>query len=213
MIIVIMIIVIINGLLFVKSKVEATMELKTHSITLRGERLMLRPLTEQDWDTLLRWNSDPEVLYYAEGDDVSSYPLEDVQAIYRGVSQDAFCFMAELDGRPFGEGWLQRMNLDRILQKYPGLDCRRIDLMIGEKSLWGKGLGTEMIRLLTDFAFARERADAVFGCDIADYNPRSLRAFLKVGYQIDAVITRPPGGKARCGYDVVVQRSAPRGAG
>ncbi|MCL5997496.1 MAG: GNAT family N-acetyltransferase [Chloroflexi bacterium] len=182
------------------------MEIKTHTVTLRGERMVLRPLTEQDWETLLRWNNDPEVLYFAEGDDVSSHSLEDMQGIYRGVSQNAFCFMAELDGCPVGECWLQRMNLDRILQKYPDLDCRRIDLMIGEKNRWGKGLGTEMIRLLTDFAFTHERADAVFGCDIADYNPRSLRAFLTNGYQLDVTTPQPPGGKARCCYDVVIRR-------
>jgi aminoglycoside 6'-N-acetyltransferase len=182
---------------------RSTLQLRTHTITLHSDRIVLRPMTEQDWPTLLRWNSDPEVLYYAEGDDVSSYSLEEVQGIYRSVSQNAFCFMAELGGQPFGEGWLQRMNLVRILHKYPGLDCRRIDLMIGEKTLWGKGLGTEMIKLLTAFAFEQEKANAVFGCDIADYNSRSLHAFLKAGYQLDATIPQPPGNKAQCCYDVV----------
>jgi RimJ/RimL family protein N-acetyltransferase len=65
-----------------------------HSITLRSKRVVLRPMTESDWDILLKWNSDPEVLYYSEGDDVQAYRLEDIQGIYRGVSQTAFCFIA-----------------------------------------------------------------------------------------------------------------------
>ncbi len=43
---------------------------------------MLRPMTEKDWGLLLTWNSDPEILYFAEGDDVTSYTLSEVQDIY-----------------------------------------------------------------------------------------------------------------------------------
>lgn len=137
--------------------------LKTHSLTLRGERVILRPMTEGDWNLLFRWNSDPEVLYYSEGDNVDSRTLAEVQSIYRGVSQQALCFIAEVGGKPIGEGWLQRLNLPRLLEQHPGLDCRRIDLCIGEKSCWGKGLGTEIIRLLVDLGFGREGADLIFG--------------------------------------------------
>ncbi|MBN1248857.1 MAG: GNAT family N-acetyltransferase [Anaerolineae bacterium] len=77
--------------------------------------MVLRPLTEQDWDLLLRWNSDPEVLYDAEDDDVSAYTLEEIQGIYRGVSQTAFCFVIEAGGTPIGECWLQQMNLARLV--------------------------------------------------------------------------------------------------
>jgi RimJ/RimL family protein N-acetyltransferase len=99
------------------------------------------------------------------------------------------------------------MNLPRITQKLPDQDCRRIDLMIGEKDFWGRGIGTEMIRLLTEFAFELEHADQVFGCGIADYNPRSLRAFQKVGYQIVETIEEPAGSKAHFSYDVSLTRS------
>ena len=108
------------------------MELKAHAIILRGYKLILRPLTEDDWDILLRWNNDHDVLYYVEGDSITSYTLGDMQKIYRSISHKAFCFISEYDGVPVGECWLQRMNLERILSRFPGLDCRRIDLVIGE---------------------------------------------------------------------------------
>ena len=44
---------------------------------------------------------------------------------------------------PIGECWLQQMNLERILQRYPKADSRHIDSMIGVKELWGQGLGTD----------------------------------------------------------------------
>jgi RimJ/RimL family protein N-acetyltransferase len=181
--------------------------LRGHGVVLRGERVVLRPMTGGDWPVLLRWNQDPEVLAYSEGDDVAAYTLDEVQAIYRGVCRRAFCFIIEIGPagarRPIGECWLQQMNLARILTRFPGEDLRRIDLMIGEKALWGRGYGTEVIGLVTTFAFRDQSADRVFGCDIADYNPASLRAFRKNGYRVLNEIPQPAGSKAAVVCDVV----------
>jgi aminoglycoside 6'-N-acetyltransferase len=176
--------------------------LQQHNVILRRGQVALRPLTENDWDILLRWNSDPEVLYYSDGDDVEGYGLSQVQTIYRTVSQNAYCFMIEFAGEPIGECWLQRMNLERILIRYPGLDCRRIDLMIGEKRFQGRGIGTEVIRILAKFGFWQDGAEVIFGCDIADYNLASLRAFAKVGFSVDAERDEPSGRKARRVFDL-----------
>ncbi len=176
--------------------------------TAQGQNIKLRPMTEGDWGILSKWNNDPEVLYYSEGDDVTSRKLEEAQHIYRSVSQQAFCFIIELNEKPIGEGWLQQMNLKRILQRYPGLDCRRVDLTIGEKEYWGKRVGTETIRLLTEFGFLEQGADMIFGCDIADYNPRSLRAFQKAGYEIVARIEQSVGRKAKYVQDVALAKES-----
>ena len=182
------------------------MRLREHSITLHGAKVTLRPMAESDWPVLARWFSDPEVLYFAEEDDVQSRPLEDVQGIYRSASQTAFCFVIEVDGYAIGECWLQKMNLEEILARYPGRDCRRIDVMIGEKELWGRGYGTDAIAALTRLGFEQERADMIFGCGIADYNPRSLRAFEKNGYTADTRRQCPAGGKARWECDLALTR-------
>lgn len=182
------------------------MELRRHNIILKTLAIVLRPMTEDDWDILLRWNNDPSILYYVEGDNVSSRTLEEIQSIYRSVAQQAFCFIIEYDGEPIGECWLQNINLDRILQKYPHADCRRIDLMIGQKELWGRGIGTSVIRLLTTFAFEQEQADFVFGCDVADYNLASQKAFQRVGYQMSENIQQAPEAKAQYCIDFVLNR-------
>jgi aminoglycoside 6'-N-acetyltransferase len=190
---------------------SAVEPLRTHDVVLTGRRVRLRPLTEADWPILLRWNQDPEVLTYADGDNVAGYTLEEVKAIYRGVSQHAFCFIAEPIGLPWqpapiGEGWLQEMNLRRLLERFPGEDLRRVDLMIGEKGFWGRGLGTEIIELITRFAFEEQHADRVFACDIADTNARSLRAFEKNGYRLFTCIPHPPGSKASVTHDMMLSR-------
>ena len=182
------------------------MQLREHTWTLQGERIVLRSMTEDDWDILLKWNNDPEVLYFAEGDDVSSRSLEEVQKIYRGISQKAFCFIIVFENTVIGDFWLQEMNLDRVLEKYPEADCRRVDLIIGEKRLWGQGFGTDVIRTLTRFGFEHQNADIIVAPGIGDHNPRSLRAFQKAGYRTIAMTEEPPGRKARLSYDLAITR-------
>lgn len=186
---------------------EETRELRRHDVHLRDGALVLRPMTEGDWGVLQKWNSDPEVLYYAEGDDVTSRSLQETQIIYRSVSQQAFCFIAEIDGRPIGECWLQKMNLKRVLERYPQeTDLRRIDLAIGEKEFWNHGWGTRIIALLVRFGFEECGADAIFGCDVADHNPRSRRAFEKNGFVVDQAIPQERDRMASKVYDLKLTR-------
>ncbi len=182
--------------------------LREHTIHLFDGHLHLRPMTEEDWDTLLRWNNDPDVLYYSEGGNITSWSLSDMQKMYRGVSQQGYVFMIELEGSPIGECWLSKMNLERVKSRFPGWDVRRIDLMVGEKELWGKGWGTRVIRLLTKFAFEECGVDILYEPDIADYNARSRRAFEKNGFVIEQVIPQPEGLKAKIGYDMILTKEA-----
>lgn len=179
-----------------------------HAVTLRGGRLTLRPLTEDDWGPIHRWDTDAEVLYYCEGDDVQAYTLEESKDILRTVSQQAYMFMIELSGMPIGYCWLQRMNLERILTKVPTCDLRRIDIVIGEKTLWGQGIGTQVIGMLVRFGFEHEHADAICACGVADYNPRSRRAFEKNGFLELQAISLPKGRKAKVECDLMLTREA-----
>ena len=181
--------------------------LKTHTVHLHTPRLRLRPVTQTDWGTLLRWNQDPHVLYYADASDTTAYTLDQIKRIYSAISQAAFCFMAELEGQPLAEAWLQQMNLSRIIEAHPEQDCRRIDLSIGEKQHWNKGQGPEIIGALVDFGFTGQRADLIFGCDIADYNPRSRAAFARAGFRVVAETAQPPGGKARSACHMCISRA------
>jgi len=164
--------------------------------------LRLRPLSERDWPLLEKWNTDPRVLYYAEAEHVTSWGPDEVRRIYRQVCWNAHCFIIEFEGMAIGECWLQRLNLSRVLEQYPDSDCRRIDLVIGEREFWGRGIGTETIRMLTRFAFIDEGVDAAFALDVWEFNLRSIRAFEKAGFRKVAQRTHPPGAKARRSVDL-----------
>jgi hypothetical protein len=123
--------------------------IKSHDITLYGgskNNIVLRPLSDEYLPLLYKWSADPDVLYWTEGseDIVRSYDKDTVERIYGGVSQNAFCFLVEVNGIPVGECWLQKMNLKDVLAMYDNsVDVRRIDMAIGENNYWGKDFGSE----------------------------------------------------------------------
>ena len=149
------------------------------------KRLELLPLCDLHLPYLYRWNADPEILYWTEGgeDIVGSYDKKTVESIYGGVSQTARCFLVEYNDEAIGECWLQKMNLEAIRSMYPDKDVRRIDMAIGEKQYWGKGIGTLFVSMLVEFAFLHEKVD-VLHCFAEDYNIRSQRVWLKNGFKL-----------------------------
>jgi RimJ/RimL family protein N-acetyltransferase len=136
-------------------------------------------MTENDWEHVLAWNADPEVLVWSD-ETTEIRPEEDTKNIYRSVSRFAFVFIIEYEGEPIGECWLQKMNLPEIIEQFPRKDLRRIDIMIGRKDLWGQGLGSDAIKTLVEFGFEQEGADGIFGI-VGPKNVRSRRAFEKAG--------------------------------
>lgn len=193
--------------------------IRTHNHWLSGHSgsraVVLRPLNDSHLPLLYRWNADPEVLYWTEGgaDIVRSYDAETVHDIYGGVSQTGLCFLIVVDEVPIGECWLQPMNLPEVSALYPGLDVRRIDIMIGEKEYWGQGLGTAVIALLVRFAFEREQVD-VLHCLCEDYNLRSQRIWQKNGFTLVRTdeLPQPQKGKLQYHYALTRQEYVDRSA-
>ena len=191
----------------------------SHDVTLHSldGRIVLRPLTDAHLPLLYRWNADPEVLYWTEGgEDVArSYTWETVHQIYGGPQDRVMYFLVEANGQPIGECWLQRMNVLEILERYPRregqpgtgpwLDVRRIDMMIGEKAYWGAGLGTRFVRMLADYAFQKAGVD-VLHCFTEDYNIRSRKLWMRLGFTEACAFTLPAGEKGSVQYHYVMRK-------
>jgi len=176
--------------------------IKTHDITLHGNtteyRIVLRPLTDAHLPYLYKWNADPELLYWTEGDIVEVYDAKTVNGIYGSVSQNALCFLIEANDIPIGECWIQKMNLPDVIAMYPDCtDIRRIDFAIGEKVFWNKGIGTQMLGMLVDYAFTGECVD-ILHCLSEDYNIASRRLWEKHGFTRildEPILPQPQKGK------------------
>jgi|AGTN01.3.fsa_nt_gi Acetyltransferases, including N-acetylases of ribosomal proteins len=172
-----------EGRTYTKRKGYQSMSIiKSHDITLYGgnERdIILRPLGDEHLPYLYKWNADPEITYFSESSVGLKYDEATVRKKYGGMSDCAFCFIIEVDAVVIGECWLQKMNRHDVLTMYPsGNDVRRIDMCIGEKEYWNRGIGTQFIGMMIDFAFNGEHVD-VLHCFCEDYNVRSRRMWEK----------------------------------
>jgi RimJ/RimL family protein N-acetyltransferase len=159
--------------------------INSHNITLHGSTgdytIILKPLCDAHLPLLYKWGSDPEVVYWSDVGNSNEFDEESIRNIYGSVSQNALCFIAEVDGQLVGNFWLQKMNIPEVSVLYPGLDVRRIEAEIGEKNYWGRGIGSTITQMLIDYAFNRENVD-VLHCFAADYNLRSQKTLLKRGF-------------------------------
>ncbi len=158
-----------------------------HDVILNGNGdIVLKPLTDEHLPLLYHWNSDIEVLFWGEGADVTEpYDETMVNLIYGSVSQNAFCFLILKEEVPIGECWLQKMNIREISDSYPeNTDIRRIDYCLGAKEFWGKGIGTECLRLLLKFAFEVQNVDILYIMPY-DYNIRSIRLVERAGFKLE----------------------------
>lgn len=181
--------------------------IREHDITLRGDKgIILKPLTDQHLPLLYKWNSDVEVLYWGEGDDITEpYDEATVKLIYGSVSQNALCFLIEASGIAVGDCWLQKMNIKAINDRYPAdVDVRRIDYCIGAKEYWGNGIGTECLRILLNYAFDMQNVDVLYIMPY-DYNVRSVRMVERAGFKLETANPLPNSRKAK--YELLYRMS------
>ena len=115
-----------------------------------------------------------------------------------------------MNDEPIGECWLQQMNIPDIKNLYPSLDVRRIDMAIGEKQHWGKGIGTVFVGMLVEFAFQVEKVDLLH-CFSEDYNQRSQKVWLKNGFKLVRIDDLPQPQKGKKQYHFELTRAEFKG--
>ena len=157
--------------------------IRTHQRCFTDDDLTLRPMTDDDLPLLAVWNADPEVLHFSEGD-VDPYTPEETASTYEMLSKSADLYMICVDGQAVGE-----CRLSSVRSPFPSpldlsTDCRRIDVTIGEKSLWGKKYGSRAIGLLCRFAVENTSCTHLFSGEIFDYNERACKAFENNGFRV-----------------------------
>ncbi len=149
---------------------------------IQGEHLFLRQVCETDVnDAYHGWLNDPEVNQYLE---VRHAPVSK-QEILDYVSalkerEDVF-FMAicmQSDRRHIG-------NI-KIGPVHPIHRFAEISIVIGDKTCWGRGLGSQALKLAAEFAFTMAGVHKLFA-GLYENNTGSYKAFLQAGFQKEGV--------------------------
>ncbi|WP_019613206.1 GNAT family N-acetyltransferase [Psychromonas ossibalaenae] len=155
--------------------------LKTPLLT--GKQIYLKALMQTDvTDEYVQWLNDSSINQFLE----SRYQTQTAASCRHFVgelqSQNNNCFWGIYCNQ--SKQHIGNIKLGPVNKLY---QRATIGLLIGNKSYWGKGIATEAINLVSDFAFQKlslHKIDA--GCYVS--NQGSKKAFLKAGYQVEGLL-------------------------
>ncbi len=153
---------------------------------LYGERVVLRPTVDADYWHGYRWERDPEMQYWAQGDyappnlTFAQYKAHYAPPVGKPGEADHFTIVTLPETII---GFIGYFNADRRIGKV------EVGIGIGEKAYWGKGYGREAMRLLLahlfdDLGFQRVELDTWSG------NERAIRSYIACGFQIEGRLRR-----------------------
>ncbi|MEM7030229.1 MAG: GNAT family protein [Chloroflexota bacterium] len=113
---------------------------------IRGDRLTLRAITRDDLPRYVSWLNDPEVTKHLGH--IPPFNLDDETDWFERQRKDDSVYHLAID-TPDGVhiGSVSLMNIDARNQK------AELGIVIGLKSDWGKGFGTEAINIMLDYGF------------------------------------------------------------
>ena len=147
-----------------------------------GSKVYLRPLEREDAPLFIPWVNDAEVTRTLE---VFYRPknLQDELAFIDGVSKDehavVFGIVEKETDRLIGSAGLHQIHFkDRHAE---------FGILIGEKSAWNKGYGTEVTALITGYGFETFNLNRVW-LRVHEDNQRGIKAYEKVGFKHEGVL-------------------------
>lgn len=149
---------------------------------IRGERVFLRAAERSDIANFVRWLSDGETTAFLSMRSPMSVAMEekwfDGMVERQGKDQYHFVMCLLEDDRPVGT--LSLFAIDYVDGN------AGIGISIGEKSLWGQGLGTDAMNAIVDFGFGMLRLERLW-LEVYDFNKRARRSYDKSGFTLEGV--------------------------
>jgi RimJ/RimL family protein N-acetyltransferase len=144
-----------------------------------GRLVALRRPVASDLASVIRWYRDPEIarLTRYQMRQMSQAEIERFFQV-RMLAPDAlaYCIVESATGRLIGFTTFSALDADNGSVMF--------HITIGERTAWGRGLGTEATQLMLHHAFERLGLHRV-GLTVFSYNTRAIRAYEKAGFRIE----------------------------
>ena len=141
---------------------------------LKGERVRLRPPVPAEAALFVEWLADTEVTRYLGTAFPMSLQQEEDFVKRIGESKNDVWWIIEAEGRAIGASGIHR--IDRINSN------ATTGTLIGDKSCWRKGYGSESMALRTAYAFRQLDLHKLRSGAFMENEP-SKRALAKAGYR------------------------------
>jgi RimJ/RimL family protein N-acetyltransferase len=152
---------------------------------LKGEKITLRPIKMEDINLFLKWVNDPEIIQYLTmylpmTEIAERKWVEDASIVSRNTEVH---FSIELNSveKTIGNCGLHKIN-------WHDRDCE-MGTVIGEKSFWGKGYGTEVVKLLINYGFGELNMNRI-SAGVYGFNERSRKSAEKNGFKQEGIVRK-----------------------
>lgn len=151
----------------------------------------LRPFERKHIAKLVEWRNDPEVALWSDGrqPEFELITLEEAEISFsntlkNGSKFDTFTYaymfaIHTLEGQYIGMA--DYRDVEKIKRS-----CT-IGITIGEKDYWGKGYGTDAIKVLIEFLFNRVNLRRI-QLDTWSGNKRAISAYSKCGFKVEGTL-------------------------
>lgn len=153
--------------------------------TIRGELVYLRPAERDDLDRFVRWFADGEttrnLLIRAPFNRAMEEQWFEAMVAAQGKTDYHFVMCRLADGEPIGTVGLHDLDFVNGNAEF--------GIMIGEKSEWNKGYGTDALRAICDFGFGALRLERI-ELEVYAGNARGRRSYEKAGFSLEGTLRR-----------------------
>lgn len=144
---------------------------------LTGSLVVLKPIVMETFsEAVSRWSQNGEYSRLANADEAVLWTRPQTREFFEKEIDSFYGFAIHaLDG-------------DRLIGSIDlgGFDAAArnawVGIGIGEAEFWGKGYGTEAMRLILRFGFEELNLNRV-SLDVFEYNQRGVRSYLKCGFK------------------------------
>lgn len=144
---------------------------------MNGKKVALRPVEPADYPLLHGWQNDPEVAHWM--DYRTPFSLRDIEDDQERARQEGRPFIIEFEGRPVGKCGLNQFRWEsRVCALY---------IYIGEKGVWGQGLGRDAVLALLIVAFEELGMERVELTLLAE-NRRAQRVYESCGFILEGTL-------------------------
>lgn len=147
-----------------------------------GEKVFLRGFERADLKNLQGWVNDPEVTHFMFMGDrpaLMERLEEDWERESRSMKDIVFAVVGKESEKAIGLCGLYGIN---SISRHSELR-----IILGEAGFWGKGYGTEVCKLLLDYAFMKLNLNKVWLGVNAD-NPAGLKCYENAGFKREGVL-------------------------
>ncbi len=150
-----------------------------------GKLVRLRAYEKSDLDAVMKWINDEEVTELLGGE-MLGYPVS-------SLSEEKFIEAAASPSDKQKTFVIETLAERRYVGaiSFNVIDWRNrsagVGIVIGDKSVWGKGYGTDAMRILMRLGFDKMNLHRLW-LHVFDYNQRAIASYEKCGFKREGVL-------------------------